>query len=333
MPYGALLIVDDEPQNLAAMRQILSSKYRLLFARGGNEALAVARQQRPAMILLDIKMPDMDGYAVCRALKADPETEHIPVIFVSSLSDVGDEAEGFEAGCVDYIIKPPSPPIVLARINTHLSLVRAIRLEDSHRDAIFMLGAAGHYNDSDTGVHIWRMAAYAGLLARECGWSEEEAKQIEQAAPMHDTGKIGIPDAILRKPAKLDADEWRVMRTHSEIGHGILKNSKAPVFQMAAQIALYHHEKWDGSGYPNGLAGEDIPEAARIVALADVFDALSMKRPYKDPWPIDRIIDVMGEGSGLHFEPRLLEAFLGLMPQLLEIKQKWDSFEQRQNVA
>ncbi len=322
-----ILIVDDEPQNLAALEQILSHQYRLVFARNGADALRAVDKHRPALILLDIQMPDMDGYGVCRALKNNPQTAAIPVIFVSSLSEVRDEAEGFAVGAVDYIVKPVSPAIVVARIKTHLSLVRATLLEQSYRDAVRMMGVAGHYNDMDTGLHIWRMAAYAGALAAARGWSADDCLQLELSASMHDTGKIGIPNAILRKSTKLDAVEWETMKTHPLIGHAILSKSDAPVFQLAAEIALRHHEKYDGSGYPDGLAGEAIPESARIVALADVFDALSTKRPYKEPWPLQRVMAVIQDNSGTQFDPRLVELFVSILPRIMEIKNNMDSRE------
>lgn len=333
MPYGPILIVDDEPSNLAALRQVLGGLYRLAFVTCGGEVPAAVRKHSPALILLDIQMPDMDGYTVCRALKADPETQHIPVIFVTSLCEVGQEMAGFEAGAVDYIVKPFSPPVVRARVGTHLSLVRAAILERSYQDAIYMLGEAGHYYDTDTGVHIWRMAAYARALAEACGWDEERCQQLELAAPMHDTGKVGIPDTILRKPGPLDAAEWQVMKTHAIIGHHILRRSDAPVFRMAADIALRHHERWDGSGYPDGLAGADICEAARIVAVADVFDALSMRRPYKEPWPLEQVLAALREGVGNHFEPRLVEAFLDILPRVLEIQANWQRQEDTRPAA
>lgn len=322
-----LLIVDDEPANLATLRQILSDEHALVFARSGAEALAAARKHAPALVLLDIRMPDMDGYALCRQLKAEPATRDTPVIFVTTLSEVGAEAAGFAAGGVDYIVKPVSPPIVRARVRTHLSLVRTTALEASYRTAIFMLGEAGHYNDNDTGVHIWRMAAYARLLAEACGWDADSAGMLELAAPMHDTGKIGIPHTILCKPAALSAQEWEVMRTHPRIGHDILVKSEAPVFQLAAEIALHHHERWDGSGYPAALRGEAIPQSARIVAVADVFDALSMRRPYKEPWPLERIMATLHEGAGRHFDPALVPLFASILPQVLQVKERWDARE------
>ncbi|CTP84019.1 two-component system response regulator protein [Xanthomonas translucens pv. phlei] len=224
---------------------------------------------------------------------------------------------------MDYITKPYSPSILRARVRTHLSLVSAASLASSHRDAIQMLGMAGHYSDSDTGTHIWRMAAYARALAIAAGWSGEDAKLLEQAAPMHDTGKIGIPDAILKKPGPLDADEWTVMKRHPQIGHDILSRSSAPLFRLAAEVALHHHEHWDGSGYPAGLAGERIPESARIVAVADVFDALTTQRPYKDAWPLAKVMELFQQQAGAQFEPRLVGLFTEILPQILQIQHYW----------
>ncbi|WP_331001659.1 HD-GYP domain-containing protein [Methylicorpusculum oleiharenae] len=190
-----------------------------------------------------------------------------------------------------------------------------------------MLGEAGHYNDNDTGVHIWRMAAYSRALAKKLGWSGQQYELLEMAAAMHDTGKIGIPDKVLRKPGKLDADEWRIMQTHTQIGYDILSKSDAPLFKLAAEIALNHHEKWDGGGYPNGLERENIPESARIVAIADVFDALAMNRPYKDAWPLENILDYMNESAGHHFDPQILNAFMSVLPDILTLKTQWNLCE------
>lgn len=310
------------------MRQVLGNDYRLAFARSGTEALAAVERHRPALILLDVEMPDLHGYEVCRRLKAGPPgIADIPVIFVTAHSGPDYETTGFEAGAVDFLVKPVSAPTVRARVRAHLSLVRLDRLERSYHDAIHMLGEAGHYRDNDTGVHIWRMAAYASALGAACGLDAQNCRLIELAAPMHDTGKLAIPDAILRKPGPLDAGEWAIMRTHPRIGHDILARSDAPVFRVAAQIALRHHEKWDGSGYPDSLTGTDIPETARIVAIADVFDALTMKRPYKDAWPAERALATLQDGAGSHFEPRLVTAFTDILPRILEIKAQWDERE------
>jgi len=329
MMSNTILIVDDEPINLAVMEVALKDDYRLVFARNGLDAMVAALKHLPSLILLDIQMPDMNGYAVCHQLKADPRTEGIPVIFISGLADAGHEEEGFACGAVDYIHKPISRAILRARVQTHLSLVRASRLDRSYREAIHMLGEAGHFNDNDTGVHIWRMAAYAGLIASAYGLEKEQCELIELAAPMHDTGKIGIPHAILKKPGKLDADEWEQMKTHSRIGYDILSKSDAPIFQMAATIALHHHERWDGSGYPDQLAGLDIPVAARVVALADVFDALSMSRPYKPAWPKAKVIATIRASAGSHFEPAMVQAFDAVLDKMCQTKADWDFKEQQ----
>ena len=317
-----ILIVDDEPANLAVMREVLGDKYQLVYAKNGASALAAAEKYNLSLILLDINLPDMDGYEICKQLKGNPNTHQIPIIFVTAMNSNQDEEIGLKVGAVDYITKPFSPAIVLARVRIHLSLVKIEKLEASYREAIYMLGAAGHHNDTDTGVHIWRMAAYAARLADECGWGLK-SKLLELAAPMHDTGKIGIPDAILRKPASLTPDEWAIMKTHSQIGYDILSRGNSPVFKMAAEIALYHHEKWDGSGYPQGLSGEAIPESARIVAIADVFDALTMDRPYKKAWSVEEAIAEIKKGSGKHFEPQLVNKFENILPDICNIKKQW----------
>jgi len=324
MKAPTILIVDDEPSNLAIMRDALQSMYRLVFARNGAETQAAVVKHRPAMVLLDIGLPDTDGVELCRRIKELDTTHEMQVIFVTGYRDQGREAAGFDAGCSDYLIKPVSPPLVRARVAAHLSRVQATALEASYRDAILMLGHAGHYNDTDTGAHIWRMAAYARELALAYGWDEADARQLELAAPMHDTGKLGVPQMILRKEGPLTPAEWEVMRTHPAIGHAILSKSQAPVFLLAAEVSLRHHEKWDGTGYPDGLAGAAIPESARIVALADVFDALSMRRSYKDPWSMERISAHIDASSGTHFEPKLVELFHEILPRLLHIRSQWE---------
>jgi putative two-component system response regulator len=327
MPHGPILCVDDEPNNLALFRQILGEDHKLIFARDGEQALRAAEKHMPSLVLLDVEMPGMDGYEVAWALKANASTEHIPIIFVTALNREVDERTGFACGGVDYITKPVSPFILRARVNTHLSLVRASALNKSYQDAIQMLSVAGHYNDSDTGAHIWRMAAYARVVAEAMGWDPSRAKLLEQAAPMHDTGKIGIPDAILKKPDKLDPHEWDVMQRHTVIGHEILSRSNAPLFELAAEVALNHHERWDGTGYPRKIAGDRIPESARIVAVADVFDALASRRPYKDAWPVDAVVAKITEDRGTHFDPAIVDAFLACLPKILEVKAYWDRRE------
>ena len=318
-----LLLVDDEPTNLQVLRHILQADYRLLFATDGERALQVAREQRPDLVLLDIMMPHMDGYAVCCALKADAATASIPVIFITALDDSQDETAGFDVGGVDYLTKPVSPPVVRARVRTHLSLVRMDELRETRLQIVQRLGRAAEYKDNETGMHVIRMSHFSQLLALAAGCSPAWAEDLLNAAPMHDVGKIGIPDAVLRKPGPLDADEWATMRRHPEIGAEIIGEHPSGVLQLAREIALAHHEKWDGSGYPRGLAGEAIPLSARIVAIADVFDALTTRRPYKEPWPVQEAMSHIAAQAGKHFDPALVALFAPLLPQLLEIRARW----------
>lgn len=322
-PKSRILVVDDEPANLQLLRYILEDKYRLAFATDGAKALQLARQQRPDLILMDIMMPVMNGYDTVRALKADPVTRQIPVIFVTAMSEVADEALGFEIGAVDYLTKPVSPPIVLARVRTHLTLVGIEELNATRLQIIRRLGRAAEYRDNETGLHVIRMSHYARLLGLATGMDEEDAEQLLNAAPMHDVGKIGIPDHILLKPGKLDESEWAVMRTHPYIGYKIIGEQDSPLLSLAAEIAYTHHEKWDGSGYPRRLRGEEIPLVGRIVALADVFDALTTARPYKLAWSVEKAVDYIRSVSGLHFDPDLVPLFLDQLPQLLEIRERW----------
>jgi putative two-component system response regulator len=324
-----VLVVDDTPDNIRVLINILRDDYDIRVATNGVDAIENSLiEPIPDLILLDVMMPEMDGLEVCRRVKANPITENIPVIFVTAKDRVEDETAGFEAGGVDYITKPVSAPIVKARVKTHLQLKRTEELDKLANSAIHMLAEAGHYNDTDTGVHVWRMGAYSQALARAVGWEERDVVTIGLAAPMHDTGKIGISDDILKAPRKLTPEEWEIMKTHSEIGYKILVQSDTPVFKMASQIALRHHEKWDGTGYPDGLAGEDIPESARIVAIADIFDALTMKRPYKNAWSVEDAIAELQKMAGSHLEKRLVDKFLEIQETILEIKSKWDRKEE-----
>ncbi|MEC5163751.1 MULTISPECIES: response regulator [unclassified Janthinobacterium] len=318
-----ILAVDDEASNLQLLRQILQSGYRLLFAKDGERALELARRERPELVLLDVMMPGMSGYDVCRQLKADPATCAIPVIFVTALGDPRDEVIGFDAGAVDYITKPVSPPIVRARVRTHLSLVHVDELKQSRLAIVQRLGLAAEYKDNETGLHVIRMSHYARLLGVAAGMDQDEADDLLHAAPMHDVGKIGIPDSILQKPGRLDAAEWTVMQTHATIGGDIIGEHAGGMLALARVIALTHHEKWDGSGYPKGLAGEAIPLAGRIVAIADVFDALTSARPYKEAWSVEAAVDFLLEQRGRHFDAALVELFLAQLPAIVAIKERW----------
>ena len=323
MDKQLILAVDDEAGNLKILTEILGDEYRLLVTRDGERALALAREHQPALILLDVVMPGLGGHDVCRRLKADPATAAIPVVFVTSRGETEDEVLGFECGAVDYISKPVSPPIVQARVRTHLSLVRAEELRASRLEIVQRLGRAAEYKDNETGLHVIRMSHYSRLLALAAGLGEELADELLHAAPMHDVGKIGIPDRILLKPAKLDSDEWSVMQTHAAIGADILGGHPFGVLGLAHRIALEHHEKYDGSGYPAGLAGEQIHICARIVAIADVYDALTSVRPYKRAWPQDEVLAHLREQSGKHFDPRLVALFLTIMEQVDAIRLRW----------
>ncbi|MEK7882436.1 response regulator [Methyloversatilis sp. NSM2] len=318
-----VLCVDDEPSNLQVLKQILQGDYRLLFARDGRRAIELAQVERPDLILLDVMMPDMDGHAVCRTLKADERLARVPVIFVTALSDVEDEARGLELGAVDYICKPVSPAIVRARVRTHLSLVSVSELIETRLQVIQRLGLAAEYKDNETGLHVIRMSHYACILARAAGWSEQRAQELLHAAPMHDIGKIGIPDHILRKPGKFDDAEWEIMKSHVDIGVRIIGEHDSGLLAVARRIVSGHHEKWDGSGYPQGLRETAIPIEARIVAVADVFDALTSERPYKKAWSVEDACALLIEQKGRHFEPLLVDLFLDCLPQVLEIKQRW----------
>ena len=521
MDNNLILIVDDNIDNLKTLSGLLKGTYQLRVSTGGNEAIALAKQEPiPNLILLDIMMPKVDGYTVCRQLKADVITQDIPVIFLTALSQVEDETRGFEAGAVDFISKPFSPPIVLARIRTHLKLsylitqtrnlaydtsellikeshararsdefqrrtqevkmvilkllesamkpcslleqlesalniistlswlsiqskgavflaepdgtlvmmasknmaepilaqcarvvsghclcgraaagrevifashvddrhdilcpgmpdhghyvlplleedrligviqchlapgyeqkegdaalmaeianvleeiisrrmlesrlqVSQFELEDNYREIVRTLGIAAEFRDNDTGLHIVRMGHYSAVLGGSVGLPQNELELLLLTAPMHDVGKIGIPDSILLKAGKLTEDEYTLIKTHTTIGGKIL-NSNSPTIVTARAIAMSHHEKWDGSGYPYGLKAEEIPLYGRICAIADVFDALTMERPYKQPWPIEKAVDLIKEGAGRHFDPTLVQAFLDCLPKILHIRE------------
>ncbi|MEZ7492594.1 two-component system response regulator [Pseudoalteromonas distincta] len=315
-----VLIVDDEPANLKVMREVLGNQYRMSFAKSGDAALALLEKELPKLILLDIMMPDMNGFEVCQIVKRNPKTSHIPIIFVTALGDESDEYKGFELGAVDYITKPISPAIVRARVNTHLSLVQAEQLKQAHVDLVERLGRAAEYKDTDTGEHIVRMSQYSKVLALALGMDEQRAELLRQAAPMHDVGKIGIPDAILLKPGMLTSEEFDHMKEHATIGAQILANSSSPLLQLAHTLAIEHHEKWDGSGYPNGIKGEEISVEGRIVAIADVFDALTSKRPYKEAWSVEKTVLHMQEQAGTHFDPALIELLVKNLDDIIAIK-------------
>ncbi len=334
MDKATILVVDDTPENIDILVGILSSDYKIRVAIDGPKALALAQKSTPDIILLDVMMPGMNGYEVCERLKQDPLTCHIPVIFVTALAETADETQGFALGAVDYITKPVSAPVVQARVKTHLALYdqkrlleqqvkeRTKELEETRFEIIRRLGRAAEYKDNETGLHVVRMSHYARLLAIQSGLPDKYCELVYNAAPMHDIGKIGTPDSILKKPAKLDEFEWDEMQRHAEIGAEIIGEHQDPLLEMARRIALSHHEKWDGSGYPFGKSGQEIPIEGRIVAIADVFDALTSIRPYKKAWTVADTMELIESESGKHFDPELVEHFKQIVDEVTKIRDK-----------
>ena len=319
----SVLIVDDEPTNLRVLNQILNDSYKLIFAKSGHEALRLVEKERPDLILLDVMMPGLTGYEVCERLKKENQFKSIPIIFITALNDPDDEAKGLNLGAVDYISKPISPAVVKARVKTHLSLVDVEELRRTRLQVIQRLGRASEYKDNETGMHVMRMSHYARIIALGYGFSDEEADNLFNAAPMHDIGKIGIADSIMLKPGKLTNEEFAIMKTHPIIGAEILGDSDSDLIELAKLVSLTHHEKFDGSGYPKQLKGEDIPIEGRIVALADVFDALTSIRPYKDAWSIESAMAYIDGEKGKHFDPQLVDIFQQQIEQIIEIKERW----------
>jgi len=330
-----VLIVDDAPESIDVLRGVLGAEYQVKAAIHGSVALELVHATPPDLILLDVMMPEMDGFEVCERLKANPDSAHIPVIFVTTLADAGSEGRGLELGAVDYLTKPFVPTLVRSRVKSHIALharqrslenevrARTRELSETRLEVIRRLGRAGEYRDNETGMHVLRMSHTARLLALRQGMSEGEGDLVLQAAPMHDVGKLGIPDRILLKPGKLTPEEWQIMKQHPEIGAEIVGNHPSELMQTARMVALRHHERWDGSGYPHGLSGEAIPRIARIVTVADVFDALLSARPYKKAWTVVETIEEMKAQSGRHFEPASVAALVDILPECLAVRAKY----------
>jgi putative two-component system response regulator len=330
-----VLVVDDTSDNISLLNEALMDDYTVKVAKSGKKAIEIARSMPVDIILLDVMMPHMDGFETCRRLKADPMTHRIPVIFVSARGEAEDESMGFSCGGVDYITKPIKAPIVQARVKTHLALYdqnvtldemvrkRTTELTETRLEILQRLGRAAEYRDNETGMHVVRMSRYARIIALEYGLQKDEADLLFHVAPMHDVGKIGIPDKVLLKPGKLDEDEWRIIRSHCDIGRKIIGQHKSRLLQSAASVAHTHHEKWDGTGYPSGLKGTDIPLFSRIVALVDVFDALTSERPYKKAWPVDDAVTEIRNCSDRHFDPDVVDAFLRRLPEIYLVKEQF----------
>lgn len=345
-----ILVVDDEER----LRRVLEVRlqamgHEVIMAVDGEDALVKVAQSSPDLILLDVMMPKLDGFATSRRLKDSPKTNHIPIVMVTALNEVQDRVRALEAGADDFMTKPVDPSELRARVKTLLKVkayndhmlhyqqelesevakkTEALR-QALHKaqvatfDTIYRLSRAAEHKDEDTGAHIQRVSHYAAAVARRLGQPDSFIESLLCAVPMHDVGKIGIPDRILLKPGPLDPDEWRIMRMHAGMGASILSGSDSELLQMAETIALTHHEKWDGTGYPRGMRGEAIPLVGRITAIADVFDALCSKRPYKDPFPVEKALDIIRSETGKHFDPAVVEAFFAIQPEIMDITNRF----------
>ena len=352
-----ILVVDDSPDNLSLMSGLLKDLYKLKVANNGDKAIKIAQgDKKPDLILLDVMMPGLSGYEVCELLKGDPTTRDIPIIFLTAMTGADDEKKGLELGGADYITKPVSPPIVLARVKTQLQNKAAadflrdqnayLEKEVSERTkevmaiqdvTILSMASLAETRDSDTGNHIRRTQYYVLALARALQshprfseyLTEQNIKMLFKSAPLHDIGKVGIPDRILLKPGKLDPDEFEIMKTHTTLGRDALANAEKSLgtdvdfLKMAKEIAYSHQEKWDGSGYPEGVGGDDIPISARLMAVADVYDALISRRVYKEGMPHEKACAIIQESGGTHFDPDMVEAFSRIHEEFREIAQKY----------
>jgi putative two-component system response regulator len=339
----SILVVDDIPANVRLLERLLTNEgYRVQGASSGAEALKTVANSPPDLILLDVMMPHMDGFEVTELLKNSTDTSHIPVILVTAADDNDVHVKGLAAGAEDFLTKPIKSPELLLRVRNLLRLKeshdileqycdllerrvneRTEALHHSYRDSIYLLTQAAERRDNDTGLHIKRISHYCHALAAALGLDEDFQEQIFFASSMHDIGKIGIPDAILLKQGPLTEEEWQVMRTHTTLGADILAGSASSYIAMGKEIAISHHERWDGSGYPYGLAGEQIPLAARIMSVCDVYDALRSKRPYKKPSEHLKALDTILIGDGRtqpsHFDPKILAVFAKMSSQFAQI--------------
>ena len=356
-PIATVLVVDDTPDNLSLMGGLLRDHYHVKVANQGEKALKIAQgEQPPDLILLDIMMPGMDGYEVCRRLKANLHTRDIPVIFLTARADMEDERQGLALGAVDYITKPISPPILLARVATHLALkasadflrdksaylerevaLRTLEVQAIQDVTIMAMTSLAETRDNETGNHIRRTQLYVKALAEHLRdhprfahvLTDRMVDLLYKSAPLHDIGKIGIPDAILLKPGKLTVEEFEIMKTHTTLGRNAIEEAerrlgmRVAFLSVSKEIAYSHQEKWDGSGYPEGLKGDAIPVSARLMAVADVYDALISKRVYKPAFPHEQACAAIVKGRGTHFDPDMVDAFVAIAQDFLRISQHY----------
>jgi len=345
-----ILVVDDIPANRELIQEhVQIMGHNPVLAENGLSALAHLKKHPVDLILLDIMMPEMDGIQLLERLDKEPGLKEIPVIVLSAMDDMDSVVKCIDLGAMDYLTKPFNSEILAARIRAVLASKLLKEQEEEYKakletynldletrvfertsdvvrtqlDTIFRLGRAAEYRDNETGLHIKRMSLFCGGLAKQLELGQSECERIKNATPMHDLGKIGIPDKILLKPGKLDPDEWEIMKTHAAIGAEILSESQSDILNLAQIIALTHHEKWDGSGYPKGLKGENIPQVGRIVAICDVFDALTSVRPYKKAWSMEDSFSHLKEQKGRHFDPEMVPLFLDMVPEILEIQKQY----------
>lgn len=362
MERAIILIVDDTPDNLSMMSDVLKDDYKVRVANNGEKALKIAGgEKKPDLILLDIMMPDMDGYEVCRRLKEDVQTKNIPVIFLTAKVEEDDEKRGLELGAVDYITKPISIPIFVTRIKNHIKLKFALdflrnqndylEIEVQKRTAqinavqevtVYALASLAETRDSETGYHIRRTQLYVQLLAKKLKvhpdfseiLTDKYINMLFKLAPLHDIGKVAIPDSVLLKPGKLTQEEFEIMKTHTTIGKRAIENAEKEFgqemdfFRYAKELVYSHQEKWDGTGYPQGLYREVIPVSARLMAVADVYDALISKRIYKSAIPHEKAFEIIVEGRGRHFDPDMVDAFMDIH---MEFKAIADKFSDKGN--
>ena len=354
---ATVLVVDDTPENLTLMGALLRDHFMVKVANNGEKALKIAMSDTPPdLVLLDIMMPGLDGYEVCRRLKATAATRDIPVIFLTARSDPDDERMGLALGAVDYITKPISPPILLARVNTHLALkatadflrdksaylerevaLRTLEVQAIQDVTIMAMTSLAETRDNETGNHIRRTQLYVKALAErlrnhprfEAVLNERMIELLYKSAPLHDIGKIGIPDSILLKPGKLTVEEFEVMKTHTTLGRKAIEDAerrlgmRVAFLSVSKEIAYSHQEKWDGSGYPQGLAGDQIPVSARLMAVADVYDALINKRVYKAAFSHDQTCSTIVKGKGTHFDPDMVDTFVSIAEDFRSIALKY----------